>query len=86
MKERVDDIKRQLECRICGESDIACLDFHHLDPSTKEFDIALASGQQAWSWEKVLTEIRKCVCLCANCHRKVHAGRFEVTEAMLCGA
>lgn len=83
LKQRIEDIKRQLECRICGESDIVCLDFHHLDPATKEFEIAMAMNDE-WPWEKVLAEIRKCVCLCANCHRKVHAGRFEVTEAMLC--
>ena len=59
------------------------LDFHHLDPASKEFDIAMAMNDE-WTWEAVLAEIRKCVCLCANCHRKVHAGRFEVTEAMLC--
>jgi hypothetical protein len=32
----------------------------------------------------LVAEINKCVCLCANCHRKVHAGRFEVTDNMLC--
>ena len=24
--------------------------------------------------KKLLAEIKKCVCLCSNCHRKVHAG------------
>jgi transcription elongation factor Elf1 len=82
-KQRIDDIKGRLECRVCGESDIVCLDFHHLDPAKKEFDIAMAMNDE-WPWETVLAEIRKCVCLCANCHRKVHAGRFRVTEDMLC--
>jgi len=82
-KQRIDNIKRQLKCSVCGESDIACLDFHHIDPASKEFDIAMAMNYEG-PWDTVLAEIRKCVCLCANCHRKVHAGRFEVTEAMLC--
>ena len=60
-----------------------CLEFHHLDPDKKDFDIAQAMSYE-WPWDKVLAEIRKCVCLCANCHRKVHARRFKVTEAMLC--
>ncbi len=82
-KQRVDEIRQRYGCRVCGESDVTCLDFHHLDPDTKDFDIAYAIAFE-WSWEKVLAEIRKCVCLCASCHRKAHAGRFEVTEAMLC--
>lgn len=82
-KQRIDDIKRRFGCRVCDESDIVCLDFHHLNPASKEFEIAIVMNQEM-PWEKVLAEIRKCVCLCANCHRKVHAGRFEVTEAMLC--
>lgn len=83
LKRRTDEIKRQFGCSVCDESDIVCLDFHHLDPNHKNFDIAAAMSGE-WSWETVLAEIRKCVCLCANCHRKVHAGRFDVTEAMLC--
>jgi transcription elongation factor Elf1 len=82
-RQRTDEIKQRFGCRVCGESDVVCLEFHHLDPNNKDFDIALAMARE-WVWEKVLAEIRKCVCLCANCHRKVHAGRFEVTEAMLC--
>ena len=82
-RQRTDEIKQRFGCRVCGEYDVVCLEFHHLDPSKKDFSIADAITHE-WPWEKVLAEIRKCVCLCANCHRKVHAGRFEVTEAMLC--
>ena len=82
-KLRLDDIKQRFGCRVCGESDIACIDFHHRDPEGKDFAIGRAMAYE-WTWEKVLAEIRKCVCLCANCHRKAHAGRFEVTEEMLC--
>jgi hypothetical protein len=82
-KRRTDAIKQRFGCAVCIESDVVCLDFHHLDPASKEFDIAAAMAAE-WPWEKVLAEIRKCACLCANCHRKVHAGRFEVTEAMRC--
>lgn len=28
-------------CIVCGESELVCIDFHHLDPATKEFDVTL---------------------------------------------
>ena len=82
-KQRIDEIKRRFGCRVCGESDIVCIEFHHRDPEGKDFAIARAMAYE-WSWETVLAEIRKCACLCANCHRKAHAGRFDVTAEMLC--
>lgn len=56
-------------CIICGEP--FCIDFHHKNPSEKEFTI---SKKTNLGKDKLLVEIQKCVCLCANCHRKVHAG------------
>lgn len=52
-----------------------CLDFHHTDPDNKLFGIA--SGLYRHGWDKIVTEIVKCVLLCANCHRIVeyNAGR-----------
>lgn len=82
-KRRIDEIKQRFGCRVCSESDVVCLEFHHIDPDGKDFDIAEAMAYE-WAWERVFAEIRKCACLCANCHRKAHAGRFEVTEEMRC--
>jgi formate-dependent nitrite reductase cytochrome c552 subunit len=50
----------------------ALFDFHHMDAKDKQFGI----GQDGISrtWEKVVAELEKCVMLCANCHREVHAG------------
>lgn len=59
------------ECIICGEKEPICLDFHHINPEEKSFTIA---KHQSLGKEKLLAEIKKCVCLCSNCHRKVHAG------------
>lgn len=80
---RPDELKAHLGCATCPERDVACLEFHHLDPNEKDIDLARAVSCE-WAWDRVLGEIRKCACLCANCHRKVHAGRFGVTEAMRC--
>jgi hypothetical protein len=46
--------------------------FHHLDPSQKNFAISMDGFNR--SWEKTLVELVKCAMLCANCHREVHAG------------
>ena len=56
------------KCSVCGYNrSIYALDFHHIDPSTKSFNI---SGAHARSWARIEEEIKKCVLLCANCHRE----------------
>jgi formate-dependent nitrite reductase cytochrome c552 subunit len=42
------------------------MQFHHLDPATKEFDIYSGGGRH--SIKKLKAEIEKCVIVCANCH------------------
>lgn len=58
------------KCQDCGYSKCtAALDFHYLDPKTKDKDIkTLTKG----CWDKVLIELKKCVLICANCHRERH--------------
>jgi len=63
------ELKSKLKCEVCGENHIACLDFHHKNPSEKEITVSLAA---MYSKTKVLNEIEKCIVLCANCHRKLH--------------
>ena len=62
-------------CIVCGESEPLCIDFHHLDPTEKEFTIG---KHRSRSKEWLMSEIQKCVCLCANCHRKVHGGLINL--------
>ncbi len=67
------EILRELRsggCGVCGEMDQDCLDFHHVDPSTKKF--CVADGRPR-SEKQVRAEAAKCVVLCANCHRKLEA-------------
>jgi hypothetical protein len=54
-----------------------------MDPRQKDLEIATVISYE-WAWGRVLDEINKCVCLCRNCHSKLHAGRFQVTNDMLC--
>lgn len=59
------------KCQSCGyDKCMAALEFHHKDPSEKEFGI----GHKGYtrSFEKVKNELDKCVMLCANCHREEH--------------
>lgn len=61
-------------CSMCGYSKyIGALEFHHTDPLSKEFDwsTAVMRSQQA-----IDAELEKCVIVCANCHREIHAANF----------
>jgi transposase-like protein/5-methylcytosine-specific restriction endonuclease McrA len=63
-------------CAICGYSrNPAALQFHHLDPATKEF--TLRNGDTR-SLERMRAEAAKCVLLCANCHAEVESGATQV--------
>ena len=58
-------------CEICGYNKyIGALEFHHKDPTQKDFSISRKGHTIAWS--KVKKEIDKCQLLCANCHRELH--------------
>jgi len=59
----------------CGEGDIRCLEFDHLDPSDKSANInrLVADGL---SIERIKEEIEKCRVLCANCHAKRTSAQF----------
>lgn len=59
------------KCEICSYSkSIRALEFHHIDPSQKDFGVA-AKGYTR-SWEKVKEELDKCILLCSNCHSETH--------------
>ena len=61
------------KCVLCGYSrDPKALDFHHLDGSKKEF--GLSDRGMTRSWEKIKSEVDKCVLVCSNCHREIHSG------------
>lgn len=73
----VHDRKRASDgCVECGESDPACLDYHHRDGTEKEMTIS-EMVTYGYSKTKLRDEMEKCVILCANCHRKKH---YEVPD------
>lgn len=64
-------------CSICGYSRCAsALEFHHLDPDKKDFGIAQTSSYK--NLELLKKEIDKCILVCSNCHREIHAGLVEL--------
>lgn len=56
-------------CQKCGEDRLYIIQFHHIDPATKEFEV---SQFRHFSLERCKTEAEKCVCLCSNCHDEFH--------------
>ncbi|MDQ2950788.1 MAG: hypothetical protein M3R54_00835 [Chloroflexota bacterium] len=56
-------------------------EFHHWDGKTKEFGVAARGVTRPW--DDVVSELAKCVMLCANCHREVHAGVRELDDGLL---
>ena len=65
------------KCEICGyDKYLGALDFHHLDPTQKDFGVA-AKGYTR-SWETIKKELDKCILVCANCHREIHGGLINV--------
>ena len=69
-KETIQKYKESLTCSKCPENRWYILDFHHLDPKIKEFQIG--DGSQYTSIENIFKEIEKCIPLCSNCHREFH--------------
>ncbi len=58
-------------CQVCGyKKCLAALDFHHLDPTQKEFTVARKKLNV--DNEEMRLELDKCALLCANCHRQEH--------------
>jgi 5-methylcytosine-specific restriction endonuclease McrA len=71
-------------CILCGYNRCSdALDLHHLDAKTKEFGIS--SGGLTRSWTKVAAEADKCILVCANCHREIHAGAVQPEQVIARG-
>lgn len=57
-------------CALCGyDYCIEALEFHHIKPEEKSYQ--LSSGN-CHKLEEDLKEAKKCLLVCANCHREIH--------------
>lgn len=73
LRQEFKEWKSTLSCVMCGEDDSECLEFHHVDPATKDVNPADLLRDRSWSMERMKkTLMETCLCVCANCHRKIH--------------
>jgi len=67
------------KCMFCGYNKCReALDFHHIDK--KKF--GLSEKGMTRSWEKTKEELDKCILVCANCHREIHAGILQLPRVI----
>lgn len=55
-------------CAKCGETRKCSIQFHHINPDEKTIDLSNGGVGK----ERMKAEVKKCVCLCANCHLEFH--------------
>ena len=68
------------KCCICGYDKCdSAFEFHHLDPSEKETSWGQFRGNPK-KWEDIINEMKKCIMVCSNCHKEIHAGFAVVPE------
>ena len=61
------------ECSLCGFSEYPeAIDFHHINPDEKRAYVGILLGMA--DRQVLLDEAKKCILVCANCHRHVHHG------------
>ena len=65
--------ERKTSCAICGEDDKCCLEFHHV--RDKKYSISSAASKLSYKTFK--EELDKCICICKNCHAKLHGGSIS---------
>lgn len=57
-------------CERCGYDKCnRALEFHHIDPSQKDFGISTQINRNI---DDLKTEVDKCILLCSNCHAELH--------------
>lgn len=65
------------KCILCGyKRSVEVFDLHHVRSTSKEF--GLSSDGLTRSWKRTKAEADKCVLVCANCHRELHAGIVQL--------
>jgi hypothetical protein len=69
----------EYKCSVCGyDKCLNAIEFHHFNSGEKDFEV---SKMSSFSKDKIVCELEKCLMLCANCHREIHAGVLSKEEA-----
>lgn len=67
---------------ICGYNKFQdALEFHHLNNQGKDF--GLSEKGMTRSWIRIKAELKKCVLVCANCHREIHGKKLQLSKRKL---
>lgn len=65
-------------CAVCGYNKCqSSLALHHIDPSKKEISFGSVRANPK-NWDKIVSELKKCVLVCHNCHNEIHEGITEI--------
>jgi hypothetical protein len=68
------------KCMICGYNRcINALEFHHLEDKRFGF----SSRGITRSWQRTKEELKKCVLVCSNCHKEIHAGLVQLPSVRM---
>lgn len=71
LQQQLYDYKTKIGCSKCGYNNFGgALDFHHLDPATKERPIKARDWKNHEKRKLISDELKKCILLCSNCHRE----------------
>lgn len=63
------------KCNRCGyDKHPSALEFHHINPSEKEFTIGNVANR---AWSVIVKELDKCELICSNCHNIEHSNRDD---------
>ena len=63
------------KCQLCDyNKSLNALHFHHLNSNEKDFSI---SGKSL-SFDKLKSEVDKCILVCSNCHSEIHEGITKI--------
>lgn len=66
------------KCQLCGYNKcIYALEFHHKNPNENYPKIGNIWGMK---WERIFTELKKCILICSNCHKEKHFGNDSVDK------
>lgn len=78
----INEIKMLFGCCFCEEKEPICLDFHHKDPHNKSDEVSDLIRRKMK--KETFDEISKCIIVCSNCHRKIHANIISCEEKLTC--
>ena len=66
------NVAKECGCQKCGYNKcLDALEFHHINPAEKDYAIAQMTHDHR-TQEQIENELKKCIVLCANCHREFH--------------